>query len=568
MAADSKSCNDINECLNRNGGCAQLCNNTDGSHECGCREGFSLSHDRRRCFDVNECAVENGGCDHVCNNTYGSFDCFCNSGFTLAADGASCADIDECAEGNGGCGHTCVNTNGSYACECRSGFALQGDGKSCLDIDECADFNGGCMHNCTNEVGSFSCSCDDGYVLDADKASCNDVNECETGNGGCEQICTNTPGSYVCSCKASLAYVVDTGDDHKCSYLCKPGDLHVANPLDCSTFFYCLFTGTAHQRVELRNCAPGTLFNPEIKVCDWPGRVKCAGEKSASSEHKFGDLLPDPSDCRNFKVYGNGVMKTCPRGTHFNALLSVCDWPQAAGCERVDCDIGFEVSEDGKKCMDLDECSYLEHGCQQKCVNTAGSFHCACNAGFTLKANKKTCQKEKKIVYDWKSELTAFPGDCGKYYQSVHGKKIVRTCAPGLHFNAATKQCDWPQAAGCEKRAKRAAYDWKSELSAFPGDCNKYYQNVHGKKMERSCQPGLHFNADLKVCDWPQAAGCESRAKRATYDWKTELSAFPGDCGKYYQNVHGKKMVRSCQAGLHFNAATKHCDWPANAKCA
>ena len=40
---------DVNECMNSNGGCAQICNNTIGSYECSCRNGYNLADDFHRC---------------------------------------------------------------------------------------------------------------------------------------------------------------------------------------------------------------------------------------------------------------------------------------------------------------------------------------------------------------------------------------------------------------------------------------------------------------------------------------------------------------------------------------
>ena len=40
---------DIDECTNNNGGCEHECNNTEGSYECSCRGGFSLTEDGRGC---------------------------------------------------------------------------------------------------------------------------------------------------------------------------------------------------------------------------------------------------------------------------------------------------------------------------------------------------------------------------------------------------------------------------------------------------------------------------------------------------------------------------------------
>lgn len=41
---------------------------------------------------------------------------------------------------------------------------------------------------------------------------------------------------------------------------------------------------------------------------------------------------------------------------------------------------------------DVDECAGRSHGCSQLCVNTAGSFRCACRDGFSLAADDKACQ--------------------------------------------------------------------------------------------------------------------------------------------------------------------------------
>ena len=42
------------------------------------------------CADVNECLDRNGGCNQGCNNTEGSFYCYCNEGHTLHSNGFFC----------------------------------------------------------------------------------------------------------------------------------------------------------------------------------------------------------------------------------------------------------------------------------------------------------------------------------------------------------------------------------------------------------------------------------------------------------------------------------------------
>ncbi|KAF2986857.1 hypothetical protein EK904_010923 [Melospiza melodia maxima] len=52
-----------------------------------------------------------------------------------------------------------------------------------------------------------------------------------------------------------------------------------------------------------------------------------------------------------------------------------------------------ESLPDSCSCVpDVDECASQSHGCSQLCINTAGSFQCACQDGFSLAADAKGCQ--------------------------------------------------------------------------------------------------------------------------------------------------------------------------------
>ena len=99
---------DVNECQSSNGGCEQVCTNTIGSFECSCNPGFNVSSNGANCIgkmvqlnayhnpiiakytDINECQTNNGGCEQICNNTDGSFECSCNQGYSLSSDGTNC----------------------------------------------------------------------------------------------------------------------------------------------------------------------------------------------------------------------------------------------------------------------------------------------------------------------------------------------------------------------------------------------------------------------------------------------------------------------------------------------
>lgn len=43
---------------------------------------------------------------------------------------------------------------------------------------------------------------------------------------------------------------------------------------------------------------------------------------------------------------------------------------------------------------DINECSTNNGGCAQNCHNTAGSYHCSCNTGYSLNGNGHSCNGE------------------------------------------------------------------------------------------------------------------------------------------------------------------------------
>ena len=90
---------DIDECSEGISGCSQLCSNTIGTYSCNCQNGYQLGSDNHTCVgkifnalimigiaydgtDINECTSQNGGCEQICTNSNGSFQCSCYSGFS------------------------------------------------------------------------------------------------------------------------------------------------------------------------------------------------------------------------------------------------------------------------------------------------------------------------------------------------------------------------------------------------------------------------------------------------------------------------------------------------------
>uniref|UniRef100_A0A5F8GZ95 Signal peptide, CUB and EGF-like domain-containing protein 2 n=1 Tax=Monodelphis domestica TaxID=13616 RepID=A0A5F8GZ95_MONDO len=249
---EGRQCEDVDECLDNNGGCQQICVNTMGSYECQCREGFFLSDNQHTCIHrSNEgmnCMNKDHGCAHICRETpKGGVACECRPGFELAKNQRDCTLT--CNYGNGGCQHTCDDTDTGPVCGCHQKYALHSDGRTCIEKDEaaiestefnttsvadvdkrvkrrllmetCAVNNGGCDRTCKDTATGVRCSCPVGFTLQPDGKTCKDIDECLVNSGGCDHFCRNTVGSFECSCQKGYKLLTDERtcqDIDECSF--------------------------------------------------------------------------------------------------------------------------------------------------------------------------------------------------------------------------------------------------------------------------------------------------------------------------------------------------------------
>ena len=74
--------------------CPQECREESGEAVCYCSDGFYLTS-AGECEDVDECVEDNGGCDEDCINKPGSYMCTCPPGYELGEDNHVCLDTNE-----------------------------------------------------------------------------------------------------------------------------------------------------------------------------------------------------------------------------------------------------------------------------------------------------------------------------------------------------------------------------------------------------------------------------------------------------------------------------------------
>ncbi|PVD20672.1 hypothetical protein C0Q70_18830 [Pomacea canaliculata] len=323
-------CQDEDECLMEVCGEHSYCNNTLGSYTCSCETGYTPAPNGS-CVDVDECGdPEVCPGPGQCTNLEGSYRCDCPAGYAHGING--CQDEDECMMAVCGEHSYCNNTVGSYTCTCETGYTLDPSG-SCVDLNECEGDRASCSQQCVNLPGHFRCECLPGFRLSSDNITCIDVDECLLGYGGCQQRCNNLLGTYYCSCHQGYRLSID-------GVSCLDIDECLQNQGGCE------HTCTNTVGGFVCSCPPHLSLSPDNRTCQGAGVSRCEQQNGGCQQ----------------------VCVTLPEGGY-----------------RCDCHAGYQIQSDHATCEDVDECAHANGGCHQRCLNSPGSYHCACEEGYSLR---------------------------------------------------------------------------------------------------------------------------------------------------------------------------------------
>ncbi|XP_063544712.1 peritrophin-1-like [Cydia strobilella] len=192
---------------------------------------------------------------------------------------------------------------------------------------------------------------------------------------------------------------------------------NIPHETDCSKFYTC-----AHGVPVLQTCPNGTHFSPMHSVCQNPVFAGCNNTLPALCPDWSLLPRPHPDDCSKFIVcqYGTVHVMDCPAGLEFNAELLECVWSAESNCTVSQASTEkpqTEPSQDGAE----------ENGDQQDGGSQDGGSQVGCKQGALSKHE-----------------------DCGKYNICNGGVQVAMNCPAGLQWNSKLSFCDWPASAGCQ----------------------------------------------------------------------------------------------------------------------
>ncbi|VDK42368.1 unnamed protein product [Anisakis simplex] len=455
-------CFDIDECQmpNRCTGNSR-CLNTEGGYECVCKKGFIESHDNTLCIRTFIALI--------INCTF--YKCVCKDGFTTqqSTDPNRCVHIQNCMDpALNDCDKrpgyaSCIELPGSYECKCNNGFS--GDGKQCTrnDFSHCDDLlsffvalNPCVRHNpcasiagteCFNEYGRAKCKCKQGFVkslknalnpnapcFDETSAAVRNCSFCDNATSFCERIFRDQP-YYTCKCVEG--YQMNAAG--KCTNI---NECLRMSENDCDPNAKCIDKQPAIDGVRFKcECKTGFTGSGKIGqchdideckgfngVCPFPNQIcrntigsyQCDCDKgyqhppglqscTTINECEQGiAVCPQYSRCEDLdhgyvcRCLPGFINRTengevvcanideCIVGLGPDAPISACDplngiCKDTLGSYLCACQPGFELQSDGRTCVDRNECEDGSNKCLQhsKCVNLFGSYKCECEHGFT-----------------------------------------------------------------------------------------------------------------------------------------------------------------------------------------
>ncbi|CRK89115.1 CLUMA_CG002669, isoform A, partial [Clunio marinus] len=347
-----------------------------------------------------------------------------------------------------------------------------------------------------------------------------------------------------------------------------PNHARVPDPRDCGRYFNCV-----NQRGVGQECDQGQLFETSLAMCIHERAVNCGGRGGSNGNNNqiisqdgaitiqacsnlpSGSRISDPHDCQKFYECRNNmrIENTCPPNQSFDIGMSQCRPSNSVTCgtrrnlRNPTLDNAICIGQvNGRRFGNLLNCrAFIE--CQannrvdRECPN--GELFdvnlSACLPAHNVRCNNRSLPplgSEPMSPEDFFPpcprtgvSYRSHPHDCSGYFICAEGHLIQHSCAPGIHFNAASLQCDFPSNANC--RLSRIVIphmpllpDCNNGEDYFPNllNCKQYFVCEDSTPKLKDCPSGSVWNNKKLQCDKTYADICASsfNIQFGTFDYR------------------------------------------------
>nr|XP_008284887.1 PREDICTED: fibrillin-3-like [Stegastes partitus] len=125
-----------------------------------------------------------------------------------------------------------------------------------------------------------------------------------------------------------------------------------------------------------------------IQYACYPGYTLAYGDVQSYCQQggRWSGVTPVCLELKPCSVNNGGCSQLCSHSQHYNQSSNQNQTRTWCHCRP-----GFTLLDDGRTCRDVDECVEEQHQCQQRCINTFGSFKCSCDDGYHPAHDQTSC---------------------------------------------------------------------------------------------------------------------------------------------------------------------------------
>uniref|UniRef100_A0A1I8NW68 Chitin-binding type-2 domain-containing protein n=1 Tax=Stomoxys calcitrans TaxID=35570 RepID=A0A1I8NW68_STOCA len=346
---------------------------------------------------------------------------------------------------------------------------------------------------------------------------------------------------------------------------------------NCGEYLVCM-----NEKVELRQCPNGWLFNPELMMCDEAGEEVCytgpgttttvvpstPGIYESCMGQPKGTTFPDPQECTSYYYClddGHFYILRCPANNFYDPYTGNCG-PEVSptACQQPITTASTTPAttlSPAEKCVneELGTTFPYEKNCQQYIM-------CTANGGFVI----LNCPGNNYYYPD--------SGTCGPSsdpYICLGGTTTttVATTSTTQISTTTTKQTTTTTSSPTMAPPENGICGnyTNGELIEYPDNCLKYISCVRPIPIGFFCPNNLYFDVEQQACvAQPPHGGCsEMPSNGTTLAPPTNIcqgqeagvsQTYPGDCQMYYECLgDGNYMLQVCIEGEYFDPLQGSC---------